>query len=502
IYGNGIIDELRISNRVLSADEIAEAYRMGANHHLTRQVSAVDLSAQTKLPFWIAADRTGTFLEAMIGESDFANYELASSTLALSTTTVLYIRGDEIASSTSIKDSSFSGKAITANGNARTAGGGKIGNSLYFDGTGVQYFSVADSDDFFWGTGNFSVDFWTKFNAVTGNSLFFRQKTFANNEFYLYVNHTDNQLRWVVDGPAFGISSSWNPDANIWYHVAITRSGNTWSHFVNGKQIGGTSNSQNISNKTNSFNIGNEPTNPSNNFNGYIDEFRVIKGTALTPDQIRQAYEYGLRSHPITIDFGATLQPSDLISSATDYNFSLTATTSGLSATTSGLYLGDKIIIKENLGGTEYSAQGTVNAINTATGAITVPLWDSGSSFPSGGFTDHATVFKWQREYFDITGSLSTHRDAVTNLTIRPTNGAGGRTVYLDDFRYNTNYLTASSSSAITSSNGRYLQYRAIFSSWDPLVSQFLTSISNAYTSLTNMCAPGVGISSDGFLIF
>ncbi|PJE73956.1 MAG: hypothetical protein COV02_00310, partial [Candidatus Terrybacteria bacterium CG10_big_fil_rev_8_21_14_0_10_41_10] len=138
----------------------------------------------------------------------------------------------------------------------------------------------------------------------------------------------------------------------------------------------------------------------------------------------------------------------------------------------------------------------------TTTGAITVPLWDTGSSFPSGGFTQYATVFKWQREYFDLTGSLSTHRDAITNLTIRPTNGAEGRTIYLDDFRYNTNYLTTPSSSAITSSNNRYLQYRAIFTSWDNFVSPFLTSISNAYTSLTNMFAPGVGVSSDGFLMF
>ena len=107
----GNLDEARIiKGRALSADEIAETYRMGANHHLTRQISAVDLSGANKLPFYVAADRTGTFLEAMIGESDHSNYELASSTLALSTTTVLYIKGDEIASSTSIKDSSFSGK--------------------------------------------------------------------------------------------------------------------------------------------------------------------------------------------------------------------------------------------------------------------------------------------------------------------------------------------------------------------------------------------------------
>ncbi|KKR58644.1 MAG: hypothetical protein UT97_C0027G0001, partial [Parcubacteria group bacterium GW2011_GWC2_40_31] len=166
----GVLDELFISNRVLSPDEIAETYRMGANHHLTRQVSSTDLSGANKLPFYVAADRPGTYLEAMIGESDFANYELASSTLALSTATVLYIKGDEIASSTNIKDSSFSGKTITANGNARTAGGGKIGNSVYFDGTG-DYLSVPDSADWDFGTGNFSVDFWAYNQDLTTDSV-------------------------------------------------------------------------------------------------------------------------------------------------------------------------------------------------------------------------------------------------------------------------------------------------------------------------------------------
>ena len=63
MFFNGYIDEVRFLSRALSPDEIAETYRMGANHHLTRQISAVDLSAQTKLPFWIAADRPRTYLK-------------------------------------------------------------------------------------------------------------------------------------------------------------------------------------------------------------------------------------------------------------------------------------------------------------------------------------------------------------------------------------------------------------------------------------------------------
>src|SRR3989344_2795803 len=441
----GSLDEFRIlKGRAVSPDEIAETYRMGANHHLTRQISAADLSSATKLPFYIAADRPGTYLEAMVGESDYANYELASSTLALSTTTVLYIKGDEIAPSTSIKDSSFSGKTITANGNARTAGGGKIGNAMSFDGTS-NYFELADNDDWDFTAGNAkgSIDFWFYANDLLNSRLVGQNNSGADGNWSIYINSSDNDgdLGLSIAGGAVLGSATGIIKIGKWYHVAGVKDGSTTTIYLNSAPLAsGTGTYWN--NATTFLRIAGRAVAEAD-FNGLLDELRIIKGTALTADQIRQAYEYGLLCYTLCFDFGATLQTSDLISSATDYNFSLTATTSGLSATTSGLYLGDKIIIKENLGGTEYSAQGTVNAINTTTAAITVPSWDSGSTFPSGnGYSPAATVFKWQREYFDLTGALSTHRNAITNLTLRPTNGAGGRTVYLDDFRYNTNYLT------------------------------------------------------------
>ena len=206
-YFKGLIDEVQVLSRALSADEIAETYRMGANHHLTRQISAVDLSAQTKLPFWIAADRTGTFLEAMIGESDHANYELASSTLALSTTTVFYIKGDEIASSTSIKDSSFSGKAITANGNARTSGNGKIGNALYFDGTG-DYLSAADDASLdFAAADNFSIDLWIRHAAIATNPDYAITKADATTGGYKVYMDASGDMCFDIDDDA-----TWTPD--------------------------------------------------------------------------------------------------------------------------------------------------------------------------------------------------------------------------------------------------------------------------------------------------
>lgn len=82
-YFSGAIDEVKISNVVRSADEIAEAYRAGRDHRITKTISAADLSAKTKLPFYIAADRPGTYLSATIGESAYANYEPDANTIGL-----------------------------------------------------------------------------------------------------------------------------------------------------------------------------------------------------------------------------------------------------------------------------------------------------------------------------------------------------------------------------------------------------------------------------------
>src|SRR3989338_6506350 len=41
-----------------------------------------------------------------------------------------------------------------------------MGNVLTLDGTG-DYLTVPDSDDWAWGTADFSVDLWVKFNSIT-----------------------------------------------------------------------------------------------------------------------------------------------------------------------------------------------------------------------------------------------------------------------------------------------------------------------------------------------
>ena len=215
-------------------------------------------------------------------------------------------------------------------------------------------------------------------------------------------------------------------------------------------------------------------------FPGIIDEVRV-DNTARTADQIRQAYQYGLRAHQITIDFLASLDSGNLITNSSDTSFTIDATTKGLSQKGSNLYVGDKIIVKENYNGTEYIAQGTINTVNISTGVVTVESWDTGATFPSGGqtgFSVNADVFKWQREFWDISDISSGDKDEITKLGVRVLDASEGFDFYLDDFKTNGNYLTNPlGGETITSTPQRYFQYKAIFSTNDTIVTPALTSV-------------------------
>ncbi len=212
-------------------------------------------------------------------------------------------------------------------------------------------------------------------------------------------------------------------------------------------------------------------------FNGSIDEVRVDK-VVRSQDEIRQTYEIGARTQSITIDFKAKLNSSNLISGSSDYSFAIDERPYGSSLAASHIFPGEKIIVKENIDGADYMAQGLVTSVDNMGGGVSVLSWDAGSSFPTGGYDVNATVFKWQKEYFDINDSLSTQRSAITRLTYRIVDGSQGANVWLDDLRSSTNYLNNGSTIASSVGN-RYFQYRAILSQDD------ITAPSSALATLT-----------------
>lgn len=485
-YYNGAIDEVRISSIARSAEEIAEAYRAGRDHYLNKTISSTDLSGKTSLPFYVASDRQGTFLNLTVGESGYANYQPDANTVALWHLDEADV-GTSSAPTAFIKDSSGNGNHATpgTGTSSPTFTQGKIGKARSFNGTS-DYITAADSNSLDTSGNAITIDAWVyPRNDCTGTGDGIQNIVSKTLAYYFNLTACKPEFYWYnLSTPGYHTANNSIP-LSTWSHIAAIYDGSAVKIYINGiedKSVSGITGTG--AGNTNAVFIGADSPGNSRNFDGLIDEVR-ISNIARTSDDIRQAYEVSARTHSITIDFKAALAASNLISNSTDYSFTINTMTYGAGTSGANLYLGDKIVIKENIGGTEYIAQGTVNAVDNSTGIITVPSWDAGSTVPSGGFTVNATVFKWQRENFDLRGGLTGQKDTISNLTLRMTNGSQGATVWLDDLRSNGGYLTTPAASSITSSNNRYFQYRSILTSYDPFVSPSLSSVTLDYSPPT-----------------
>jgi len=396
-----------------------------------------------------------------------------------------------------IKDSSYNGNDGGVTGTSFTQG--KIGGARYFSGS-ASYISVPDSLSLDLTTG-MTLEAWVKFAgtfSATQNSVL--EKAY-------YTSSADNGgYQLIVDKDTMGnvgcsvgnndwdsLSSNSVLTPNTWYHLACTFNGSTLKVYINGKEDNSVSTSvSSIKNISQSFNIGSTSAGYSN-FPGFIDEARV-SNTARTADEIRLAYQYGIRTHQINVDFqadlicGAEICIDNEIVDENDNNFTISALDYGSSTKAGKIFPGDVIIIRENYNGTEYSAQSQVTTVNQTTGAITVNCtsnctgyYDSGSTFPTYGYSYDSTVFKWQREYWDLNDISPDDRNATTKLGLRILDANEGFTMYLDDIRSNTNYLTDNSGSTVTSTANRYIQYRAILSTNNTEVTPELTSVTLDY---------------------
>lgn len=179
------------------------------------------------------------------------------------------------------------GKTVSAYGNAQidTAQSKFGGASALFDGSG-DYLSIPDSDDFYFSTGDFTIDFWIRFNSLTGNQQICGQ--FSSGSNFWYLTKTSNnkiQLYVVVGGveKVFYCTDPYIIAANTWYHIEFCRNGSTAFIFLDGiKQTTtaytpfGTGDMGNISSP---FFVGQNGDNVSF-VNGWIEEFRVSKGIA------------------------------------------------------------------------------------------------------------------------------------------------------------------------------------------------------------------------------
>ena len=193
----------------------------------------------------------------------------------------LMLHNDGTDASTTIVDSSLSPHSPTVVGNAQLdTAQKKFGTaSLLCDGSG-DYVTVPDSADWDFGSGDFSLECQIRFNTVAGNQGIFTREISGSSYFYI-AWESGNKIRFRDYGGTYDSSFAWiTPVADTWYHLAISRSGNSIRCFIDGIQIGSTQTfTGSFIDRAVPLQIGAFPV-ASYWFNGWIDEVRVSKGIA------------------------------------------------------------------------------------------------------------------------------------------------------------------------------------------------------------------------------
>jgi hypothetical protein len=149
--------------------------------------------------------------------------------------------------------------------------------SGFFDGTGDRI-EFANDVALQMGTGSFTIEAWVYSTASQSLNSGIVAKGAASTGFT--INVTGTTVAVAQGGTASLLTSaSGAVPLNAWTHVAYVRSGTTIYLFVNGIQVDTGTSSYDLT-ETNLLRIGANRTNGAQ-FQGYISNVRVIKGTAL-----------------------------------------------------------------------------------------------------------------------------------------------------------------------------------------------------------------------------
>jgi hypothetical protein len=184
-----------------------------------------------------------------------------------------------------LTDSSSSPKTFTAVSSAQTSTlQTKFGSgSLLLDGDTDRIDSASNAA---WalGTSDFTVEMFVRFASTPTGQVTFANVA-ASGGFSLYINGSSAAFFGV---PANNLilsnrqsnqfTAAWAPSANVWYHLAVTRSSGAIRAFVDGTQIGSTVTGNATNYAQGALNIGGSSSDGAAwSINGNIDEVRLTK---------------------------------------------------------------------------------------------------------------------------------------------------------------------------------------------------------------------------------
>lgn len=185
-----------------------------------------------------------------------------------------------------VTDSSVGANTVTNNNVTFSGGTYKIGSySAIFNGSNgyllIPYSSAIDIS-----SGDFTIDSWVYITSLADYFSFFSSANDTSNTgiFFGYAPTGGYKYRFgIYSGGTqlVGLNSNMDPPTNQWVHVAVVRSGNNYTLYLNGTSVAtATSATGPIMPGTGTV-IGRDYVGSGGYYlHGYMDEFRISKGVA------------------------------------------------------------------------------------------------------------------------------------------------------------------------------------------------------------------------------
>ena len=196
-------------------------------------------------------------------------------------TLLLHGDGSNGAQNNTFIDSSTNNFTITRNGNTTQGSFSPYGSnwSNYFDGSG-DYLTISSNAAFDFGTSDFTIECWFLMNSSSSNMSMVNNYNAGTSGWGIQYRSDFGEFRFFW-GDTVLLSYAATPTIGSWTHIAVARSGTSLKMYINGTQVASATNSTSLSGGSSVVIGAINASGYVQNFNGYISNVRVLKGTAL-----------------------------------------------------------------------------------------------------------------------------------------------------------------------------------------------------------------------------
>jgi hypothetical protein len=200
---------------------------------------------------------------------------------------------------------------------------GMVQQAFSFDGID-DYISIPNRNYWNFGADDFTIDLWVNFASLPERAplVDHNEGEGETNKWVLWYDEVGSRdpggpaLRFHINSPDLGpldtVVYPWSPNTGQWYHVAVTRSGSSYSIYIDGRRVVTEIDANPIPDAEVELSIGQSELYYF--FEGQIDEVEIYDH-ALSPGQIRAIFEAGSAGKCKELPARSCVAPpSDLIS--------------------------------------------------------------------------------------------------------------------------------------------------------------------------------------------